>query len=276
MKRKFYPIAGFFLLLSVLLLAPSHPAQAKTVKGKWGKNITWNFDTKSGLLVVSGYGDMQDAGYEYGPFPGWKKHPKVKGKVKKLILRGNIKSIGENNFQDLYRLKSVEMCDTVEGIGESAFESCLHLKKVRFSRNLKRIECCAFAGARLKELILPDRITMIEEEAFFMLEAQWRRVHLPRSLKRVGELAFGGINVKKLVIPPNVERIGVAAFSPEGKRLKKVVIKSKKIKKIGTYGIDNGEGRIKVIVPKDKYKKYKKMLRKQKLSKKNKIIAREM
>ncbi len=276
MKRKLYQIAGFFLLLSVLLLAPSHPAQAKTMKGKWGKNISWNLNTKSGILVVSGYGDMKDAGYEYGPTPGWNK-VKVYRKVKKLILRGNIKSIGEHNFYELYNLNSVKMCNTVERIGRYAFDGCMHLKKVRFSKNLKRIEYCAFADARLKELILPDRITVIEEEAFSMLEAQWRRVHLPRSLKRVGELAFAGINVKKLVIPPNVERIGVAAFTPQtGKKLKKVVIQSKKIKKIGAYGISNGNGRIKVIVPKDKYKEYKKMLRKQKLSKKNKIIAREM
>ena len=53
----------FFMLLSALLWGGAATIQAKTYSGECGAegaNVTWKFDTETGVLEISGTGAMKD------------------------------------------------------------------------------------------------------------------------------------------------------------------------------------------------------------------------
>ena len=85
--------------------------------------------------------------------------------------------------------------------------------------------------------------------------------------------------VKKVTIPAyikingvrfNVTKINAKAFKGCSK-LKKITIKTKKLTKIGSKAFTGIHKKAKIKVPKSKYKKYKKMIKKAKTPKKVKI-----
>ena len=78
--------------------------------------------------------------------------------------------------------------------------------------------------------------------------------------------------IKKLIIPSNVEEIGFRAFSSMY-NIKTVKIKSTKVKKWGKKLFFSYEPhKIKVVVPKSKYKEYKKIIMKNAGNKKVKVV----
>ncbi len=80
----------------------------------------------------------------------------------------------------------------------------------------------------------------------------------------------GNKKIESLTIGKNVRKIGKNAFA-NCRKLKKVIIKSKKINTIGKNAFKNINKKATVKVPKAQKKKYAKLLNKAKLSKKVKI-----
>ncbi len=75
----------------------------------------------------------------------------------------------------------------------------------------------AFKGfIKLKNVVLPDTITDIENEAFSGC-VELERIHLPDVVIRIGESAFYGCSsLKSVSVPGNVKQIGSFAFSRSG------------------------------------------------------------
>jgi len=65
---------------------------------------------------------------------------------KKLIVPNGIHIIGENAFQHLNELESVELSDTIEKIGSGAFSNCGNLSRFKIGNGLKEIKVTAFYG----------------------------------------------------------------------------------------------------------------------------------
>ena len=83
--------------------------------------------------------------------------------------------------------------------------------------------------------------------------------------------AFKGLKkVTKVRIDTNVKTIGIKAFY-NCKKLKKVTIRTKKLKKIGKFAFKNINKKATIKVPKKQLKKYTKMLKKSKVKKTVKI-----
>ena len=83
--------------------------------------------------------------------------------------------------------------------------------------------------------------------------------------------AFKGLKkVTKVRIDTNVKTIGIKAFY-NCKKLKKVTIRTKKLKKIGKFAFKNINKKATIKVPKKQLKKYTKMLKKSKVNKTVKI-----
>ncbi len=175
---------------------------------------------------------------------------KKKGSAYK-IPKG-VKTIGAYAFYDFYgpaskQLKKVTMPDSVKVVERCAFGALEKLKTVRFSKNLKRIESRAFLLCEITPLKLPNSLVYIGDECF-------------------------GIGFMKgnIVIPKNVKEIGAYAINiPTIKN--KVVIKSKKLKKVSPKAFcNNAEGII--VLPKSKKSVYKKLFTKKRLGKKMKFV----
>ena len=79
------------------------------LRGRCGDALVWSFDENTGLLTVSGIGDM-DAEKN-----GWSK---LEAEISSIRLREGVSSICDNAFSGLPQLRSVALPSTLERIGD--------------------------------------------------------------------------------------------------------------------------------------------------------------
>ena len=82
--------------------------------GECGPDVTFELD-ESGLLVISGSGDMDIEDYNDCP---WKVQ---RENIKTVIIKNGVTSIGKKAFKDCTSLTAVTIPDSVTSIGEEAF-----------------------------------------------------------------------------------------------------------------------------------------------------------
>ena len=109
-------VISLFLSLAMLLSIVSvvdFSAYADVQTGSCGDNVTYSLDTETGVLTISGTGDM----YSYGPFY-------ENTNIKSVIIENCVTSIGDGVFQGCTSLRSVTIPDSVTSIGDDAFYGC--------------------------------------------------------------------------------------------------------------------------------------------------------
>ena len=109
-------VISLFLSLTMLLSIVSvvdFSAYADVQTGSCGDNVTYSLDTETGVLTISGTGDM----YSYGPFY-------ENTNIKSVIIENGVTSIGDGVFQGCTSLRSVTIPDSVTSIGDDAFYGC--------------------------------------------------------------------------------------------------------------------------------------------------------
>ncbi len=287
-------------ILPVLLVCAglfAGTAQAKIHKGSWKKNIRWSYDTRKKELVVSGQGEMAEIEHtdEDTISPGCIFYDEAR----RVRIKEGITKISGFAFFQFRNMTKLELPDTLREIGNSAFWDTPKLKKVRLPASLEVMGEGAFECSGLREVRIPGGVKKISQDAFFFCEHLrkvileegveetdphpfWgsRRlsvVKLPCSLRRIGPSSFLDTGLRKVTIPENVEEIGAGAFEtadPKRATLKRVVIKSKKIRKWGKGIFDDARRDLVIEVPASKEKEYRKALKKKGLPKYVKIIGR--
>ncbi len=280
-----------FVLMLCLSMLISMDITAKVKRGTW-RNMKWSYNTKTRLLKVWGNGYM-DYVDDLGEAAGWVQYTKAK-KAKKLIINGNVKSVGYMCFEGFYELEEVVLPSGIKELSADAFFVCGNLKKINIPYGIKRIKDSALARTSIKKLVIPGTVKKLDEasladmpclkeltlkngvrelgDSFLDSDTKLRILRLPKSLKKIDGYAFLHCGIKKLTIPSNVEEIGFRAFSSMY-NIKTVKIKSTKVKKWGKKLFFSYEPhKIKVIVPKSKYKEYKKIILKNAGNKKVKVV----
>ena len=108
---------------------------------------------------------------------------------------------------------------------------------------------------------MPDNVTVIGEGAFYpsIISGKIKTIKLPAKLKIIGKRAFEEQKFTELTIPANVEKIGAQAFSG-CQSLKKIVIKSKKLKEIGSRAFATIGQNAVIYIPKERETEYRKMI----------------
>ena len=263
-------------------------AVSKPTSGKWKENVSWNYNTKTKVLTVTGTGLMQDAGNDTGDNPDWEWWS---DDVKKIIIKGTLKDIGDCAFFNFRKLESVEMCDSITTIGACSFELCEKLKYVKFPKKLKKIERAAFDSTALEKIELPNKLKYIGSDAFAMTNlkqvtipnsvttikpyAFWwckklKNVTLSERMQTIEEGLFCYTDIRKVTIPKSVIEIEKSAFSYCSK-LKTVEIKSKKIKDIAENAFCEVSLKANFKVPLKKKDYYQKLLLKSGIARQCKI-----
>ncbi len=176
------------ILLAVLFLAccvvPDALGAKTVMEGSLGEHITYTLD-ESGLLTVSGYGEMDDlCGCDYT----------FARNVKEVVIGEGITGIGTWVFKQC-SMEKLTLPSTVTSIRDGAFYNC----------------------SKLKKLTLPAGLRSIGFEAFLLCETI-QSVSLPSGLKSIGPEAFRLCSgLQAVSIPASVTSIGYGAFSFCGK-----------------------------------------------------------
>ncbi len=138
-----------------------------TISHACGENLTWNLNLKTGVLEISGSGDMSD--YERVSYNNALKPPyySYRSYITSLVIKDGVTSIGKAAFCEFDKLKEVQIADSVTSIGSSAFSDCGNLESILLPKELTTIENGAFSNCyQLKEVMIPQKVEVIKEKVF--------------------------------------------------------------------------------------------------------------
>ena len=221
MKKKLLSIV---LALSMLCAFVPLVASAEVAtSGTCGENLTWTLG-EDGTLTISGTGDMYDY---YNDFFG-------QSKIKNVIIKNGVTSIGNSAFEICGKLTSIEIPNSVTSIGHNAFYGCYFTSENFVNNSNVEIDgysrptivdtddkgFCIKSNMLVKmrpvyaigEVTIPNSITSIGWSAFYNCR-NLTSVTIPNSIESIGDNAFNGCSkLKKIEIPDSVTYIGSKAF----------------------------------------------------------------
>ena len=202
-----------------------------TSEGYCGKDIAWDFDEATGILRITGTGDMYDYGPEYYTDAPW--HDYL-DKITSVELEGSITGIGDYAFYGLKNIAKISIPDTVTSIGLCAFHG-VGLEEVKLPKGLTSIGASAFAENKMKDLVIPDSVTLVEYSAFaecenlenvtigkgltelssgmFREDSALKNITIPSTVTIIGASAFQGAGLTNVVIPEGDTFVGYGAFA---------------------------------------------------------------
>ena len=196
-------VISLFLSLAMLLTITSGlnlTAYADVQTGKCGDNVTYSLDTETGVLTISGTGDM----YSYGPFY-------ENTNIKSVIIESGVTSIGDSAFDGCTSLTDVTIPNSVTSIGDCAFEDCyftyenfVNNSNVELDDSSKPTIVDTDAGGfcikdnelvnmrptyAIGEITIPNSVTSIDSSAFYGCSSL-TSVTMSDSVTSIGNPAF--------------------------------------------------------------------------------------
>ena len=131
------------------------PDPSTVQTGKCGENVTYSLNTSTGVLTISGTGEMTDSPFSQN------------SNIKSVIIENGVTSVATSAFSGCTSLTSVTIPDSVVSIGESAFDGCTSLVSVTLSKSITTIEYSTFFGcSSLTSIEIPKNVTTIVNFAF--------------------------------------------------------------------------------------------------------------
>lgn len=150
--------------------------------GSLGDNITWSIDRETGVLTVSGSGDIEDCDDSPWYYNG------LCYFITAIVIEDGITSIGEEAFAFLEKVTSVTLPESLTEIAAFGLYDLASLTSIDLS-NVVYIGGSALQSCGLTSVILSDELTYI------------------------GDYAFANTDLTSITIPASVEEIGYSAFS---------------------------------------------------------------
>lgn len=145
----------FALLLAIFGCIGAIKAEVKT--GTCGENLTWSFNTDSGVLTIEGSGAMPD-GIMEGRFPD---------EVTSVNIGNGVTSIGIRAFARCYDLTSITIPNSVTSIGTCAFLYCYALTSVTIPNSVTSMGTEVFMDCTsLTSITIPNSVTSIGSRVF--------------------------------------------------------------------------------------------------------------
>ena len=139
-------------------------------EGTCGEKLTWSFDETSGILTISGTGDMTE--YAKAGDAPWYGH---RNEITRVIIPEGVTSIGSYAFAEcnIWEVRTSSKMnetwkfpDSVETIGDHAFDGCAFVN-LFLPKNLMAIGTSAFANCKeLAGFTVPKNVVYIGNDAF--------------------------------------------------------------------------------------------------------------
>ncbi|MBR0161133.1 MAG: leucine-rich repeat protein [Oscillospiraceae bacterium] len=211
----------FILSILMLLFLPPTVARAEgetaalseALSGGWG-NLTWTLDTDSGLLTISGTGEMQKPTnintnpYNYYPWLIFR------DQIVDVIIEDGVTALGNYAFYSCKHLKSITIPESVTSIGVQAFYFCSSLTDIVIPIGVTSIGHSAFYNcSSLTDIVVPAGVTSINGSMFYGC-GSINRVSLPNGITSIGSNAFQDCSsLAGIELPNSLTSLGDSAFS---------------------------------------------------------------
>ena len=176
--------------------------------GAEGDNLTWVFNTDTGLLSIEGSGAM--ANYRARTAPWYL----YRTAITAVSLPENLTTVGSYAFWFCQSITEVTVPDSVTSLGNHAFASCYALRSVELSDSLTDIGTWTFSyDHALESVSIPNGLTRIGGSVFENCDGL-TAVTIPNSVTDIDVCAFLSCKALSAVtIPDSVTSIGGSAFS---------------------------------------------------------------
>ena len=177
-------------------------------------NITFDFDSKTGVLTISGSGPINNYEHHPGIYDNPSYIPYYSSGIKSIVIEEGITGIGYEAFEGISTLTSVSLPESLKTISARTFTNCNSLKAVILPQGLTAIGNSAFSGcSAISSISFPDSLAKLPDEVCricFGLE----EVRLPKDLKAIPRYAFRGCkNLTKINLPDTLTNVGEEAFA---------------------------------------------------------------
>ena len=235
-----------------------------------GEGAFYNFQKLEEVVLPEGLKTIKDSAFF--KCNGLKK---IKPPTSLRTIGGSAFSETEFNAFSLERVKKIgNMCFLDSKIKEVylskdcrssslVFWGCEKLKKVTLEDGIKKISYGMFKETAIKSITIPGSVKNIGERAFANCK-KLQKATINEGVKKISKEAFSCTTLEEITIPSTVTELGKNAFrweSTEKSSLKKVVIRSKNIKKWGTMVFGATRDDLVIYVPQSKKAEYEKILR---------------
>ena len=235
-----------------------------------GEGAFYNFQKLEEVVLPEGLKTIKDSAFF--KCNGLKK---IKPPTSLRTIGGSAFSETEFNAFSLERVKKIgNMCFSGSKIkevyiskdcraGSLVFMGSKKLKKVTLQDGVKKISYGMFKETSVKFITIPGSIKNIGERAFANCK-KLQKATINEGVKKISKEAFSCTTLEEITIPSTVTELGKNAFrreSLEKSSLKKVVIRSKNIKKWGTMVFGATRDDLVIYVPQSKKAEYEKILR---------------
>jgi len=220
--KRVLSISMVLVMLISMISSIGFSVSAATYSGTCGDNLTWTLDTSTGVLNITGTGDMFN--YTSSSRAPWYLYSSY---IKMVNIGDSVTYIGDFAFSDCSEMRSVTIGVSVTSIGNDAFGNCYYLTSVEIkdiaswcgikfgslsSNPLTYMGDLVFEGQTVYDLVIPDGVTSIGDVAFGTCSSL-RSVKIPGSVTSIGESAFAVcLNLTSVTIGNGVTSIGGNAF----------------------------------------------------------------
>lgn len=140
--------------------------------------------------------------------------------LESIIILGNLEKLESSLFRGCSKLKDVILPNSLIEIGGDAFQYCSNLTEIKLPNNLTKIEYSAFRETKLKNIVIPEGVTLIDDFAFY--GSTLESITLPSSLVELGSAVFLDTKLKDIYYAGSEElwktiKIGVSQNEILGK-----------------------------------------------------------
>ncbi|MEI3288334.1 MAG: leucine-rich repeat domain-containing protein [Eubacterium sp.] len=198
-------VISLFLSVAMLLSIVSvvdFSAYADVQTGSCGDNVKYSLDTETGVLTISGTGEMTDS-----PF----RQNFNFNIIKSVIIKNGVTSISDYAFYSCSSLASVTIPNSVTNIGDGAFKWS-GITNITIPDSVTSIGDGAFEWSGITNITIPDSVTNIGICTFFFCK-KLNFVSIPNSVTSIGSEAFYCTSLTSIKIPDSVTSIGDSAFA---------------------------------------------------------------
>lgn len=225
MMKKHWKLLLLCVAIATIMCALCFSLNAVNYSGKCGgegdgSNITWSFNTDTGLLKFEGTGKMANYGPDGNLLCPWHRHA---NDILSVEIGDGITTIASCAFYNCRNITSVVIPEGVTTIGDSAFSACDNLKEIYIPSTVTRIGTRTFSlNIGLEKITVSENNPVFHSDGNCIIETATKTllsgcntsvIPTDGSVTAIGDWAFSGCKkLSSIVIPDCITSIGENPF----------------------------------------------------------------